>query len=121
MKICLKCDKPINEEGEDPYVMIIIKKRSKIMEFICFHFDCWQEQLNNPAMEKVKEKMNSCRVCRKKIGFWDSYMEEGNYFCKNCWEKKEDKLEESRQEKEKERGEKSGKRDDFLNDSQKTL
>jgi len=121
MKICLKCDKPINEEGEDPYVMIIIKKKGRIMEFICFHFDCWQEQLNNPVMEKVKEKMNSCSICKKKIRFWDSYMDEGNYFCKDCWEKKEGKLEESRQEKEKERGEKSRKRDDSLNDSQKTL
>lgn len=121
MKICLKCNKPINEEGQDPYVMLIIKKKDRILEFICFHFDCWQEQTTSPILEKVKEKMNKCSVCRKKIRFWDSYMGEDNYFCKDCWERKEKKLEESRQEKEKERGETSRKKDESMPDSQKTL
>jgi len=120
MKICFKCDKPINEE-KDMYVMMIIKKKNKIMEFICFHFNCWQEQIDKPILEKVKEKMNQCGICRKKIRFWDSYMDKGDYFCKKCWEKKEGKLEESRQKKEKERGEKSGKKDESTNDPQKTL
>lgn len=117
MKICFKCNKPINEDGEEVYVMIIIKKKNKIIDFICFHFDCWQEHIDKP----IPEKMNKCSVCRKKIRFWDSYMGEGGYFCKDCWEKKENKLEESRQETEKERGEKSRKKDESIYDSQKTL
>jgi hypothetical protein len=121
MKICFKCDEPIDEEGEDPYVMLITKKKGKIMDFICFHFGCWQKQNDEPVLGKTSEKMSQCSICKKKLRFWNSYVDEGNYFCKDCWGKKEGKIEESRQEKVKERGDKSRKTDDSSSDSQKTL
>jgi hypothetical protein len=120
MKTCFKCNKPVNEE-EDIYVMIITKKKDKILEFICFHLDCWQEQNNEPALGKKSEEMNKCSICGKKIRFWDSYMDESSYFCKECWDKKEGKIEEGRQEEVKERGDESRKSDDSLSVSQKTL
>lgn len=121
MKICFRCKKPIDEEADSEYVMIISKRKGKIIEFVCFHFDCLQEHLNDAFIGDAKEKMNKCKVCGKKIRFWDSYMEEGGYFCKECWDKKVKKLEEAREKEEKELVEKSMKKDDSVNDSQKTL
>jgi hypothetical protein len=124
MKTCSTCNLPIDEEGEGIYVMNIIKKKNEIIDFTCYHIDCWQNPDKNIPVKSAPladEKMDQCSVCRKKLKFWDSYMSEGNHFCKDCWDKKEKKLEESRQEKEKKRGEISSKRDDSLHDPQRTL
>ena len=42
MKSCLKCNASINEDN-DKYCMIITKLGRKILEFGCFHFECWKE------------------------------------------------------------------------------
>ena len=82
MKICLKCDKPIDEDGEDSYVMIITKRKNKITDFVCFHLDCLQEQFKSIIPGEVKEKMNKCSICGKELRFWSSYVKGENYYCK---------------------------------------
>jgi hypothetical protein len=121
MKICLKCEKPIDEDGEDTYVMILTKKKNRILDFECFHLDCLQERLDSVVLGEVKEKMNKCSVCGKELRFWSSYIKGGAYFCKECWQKKEEKLEGAREEKERGMAEKSKKRDESITESQKTL
>jgi len=110
MKICFKCDKLIDEDGEEPYVMLLIKKKGKIMEFVSYHFSCWEIKVKSPVAKEVKEKTNICSNCNKELKFWDSYMQGDNYICKDCWEEKERKLEESGQKNEKERLEESSKK-----------
>ncbi len=40
---CIKCGKDINEYDSDlKWCMIITKKGQKIIEFECFHFQCWK-------------------------------------------------------------------------------
>ena len=121
MKTCFKCNKPIDEEGKNEYVMIITKRKDKIIEFICFHFNCWQEHLNSAVLEEVKEKMNKCSSCGKNIRFWSSYIKGKDYYCEKCWQKREDKLESAREEEERDSEKKSRKRDDSIDESQKTL
>jgi len=121
MKICFKCDKPIDEEGKDEYVMIITKRKNKIIEFICFHFDCWQEHTKNAVLKEAKEKINKCSICGTKIRFWSSYVRGENYYCKKCWQRREGKLEDSREEEERDLEKKSRKKDESRNESQKTL
>ena len=121
MKTCLRCNKPIDEEGENNYVMIITKKKNKIIDFVCFHFDCLQEHLDSAVLEEMKEKMNKCGICGKQIRFWSSYVKEGDYYCKECWQKRENKLEDAREEKERGFEETSKKRDESISESQKTL
>ncbi len=110
MKICLKCDKPINEQGEEPYVMLMIKKKGKIMEFVNFHFSCWEGKDKSSVVKKVKEKTDSCSNCNKELKFWNSYINGEGYLCKECWDKKEKKLEDALEKEEKELVEKSKKR-----------
>lgn len=44
MKYCIKCSQVINENNKDAkWCMIITKKGQKIIEFECFHFECWKE------------------------------------------------------------------------------
>tara|TARA_Y100000310_G_C20411785_1_gene682369 strand:- start:37 stop:225 length:189 start_codon:yes stop_codon:yes gene_type:complete len=46
MKICAKCHKEIDEFNEEAkWSMIITKKGQKIIEFKCFHIDCWKEHV----------------------------------------------------------------------------
>lgn len=121
MKTCFKCNKLIDEEGENSYIMIITKRKNEIIEFVCFHFDCWQKHIDGAVLGEVKEKLDKCCVCGKKIRFWSSYVQGKNYYCKGCWQKKEDKLEDAREEKERGFEEESRKIDDPIDESQKTL
>jgi len=43
-KICLNCGKGISENWWDneKFVMIITKRGGRIIEFACFHFECWK-------------------------------------------------------------------------------
>jgi len=57
MKFCAKCAKPINEtDEEEKYVMIITKRGNKILEFECFHFDCWKEFFDESVEMMVRER-----------------------------------------------------------------
>lgn len=57
MKYCLKCHQEINED-KDKFVMIITKLKGKILEFVCFHFDCWKGFLReNLEMLESKGKV----------------------------------------------------------------
>ncbi len=43
-KYCCYCSKYIDESSPDEkYSMMITKRGQKIIEFECFHFQCWQE------------------------------------------------------------------------------
>jgi len=53
VKFCLKCNKPIDEFNEKvKWAMIITKKGQKIIEFECFHFECWRGVFENGVGRK---------------------------------------------------------------------
>ena len=44
MKFCTYCNEDINEyDSEVKWTMLITKRGQKIIEFECFHFQCWKE------------------------------------------------------------------------------
>jgi len=55
MKTCLKCRKGIDENGK--YCMIITKRGDKILEFECFHAECWKEHIEEAIGKGVVERI----------------------------------------------------------------
>lgn len=47
--------------------------------------------------------MNKCSICGKELGFWNSYAHGEDYYCEVCWQIREDKIETSREDEERNR------------------
>jgi hypothetical protein len=55
MKYCSKCGEDILEKDFNlKWCMIITKNGPKIIEFACFHFECWREFCE----ESIKKGLN---------------------------------------------------------------
>ena len=52
-KYCVKCGEEINEE--EKYVMIITKRKDRILEFECFHFECWKSFFEESVKVRIKQ------------------------------------------------------------------
>jgi len=60
VKFCPKCNEPIDENNEEEkYAMIITKRGNKIIDFQCFHFQCWREFFEEAVQEAVKKKLRT--------------------------------------------------------------
>ena len=47
--------------------------------------------------------MAKCSVCGNKVSFWSVYNDDGKDYCKECWKKKEEKLEKMKIKEEEDR------------------
>jgi len=56
-KYCTKCKKSIDEK-RDKFCMLISKNKGKIIEFECFHYECWKSFFAKSVMVKVNEIFN---------------------------------------------------------------
>lgn len=54
-KYCIKCNESINEKGK--YAMIITKIGDRIIEFECFHIECWKKFFEENVQIEVKKKL----------------------------------------------------------------
>ena len=53
VKYCIKCEEQINEE--EKYIMIITKRGNRILEFECFHFECWKNFFEESVKVRIKQ------------------------------------------------------------------
>lgn len=57
MKFCRKCDKKIDEYNPDfKWAMIITKKGQKIIEFECFHLECWKGHFEEAVQYELEKR-----------------------------------------------------------------
>lgn len=55
VKHCTKCGREIEEESDVKWCMIITKRGQRIIEFECFHFECWKAFFEENVQMQIKQ------------------------------------------------------------------
>jgi len=56
-KYCTYCSRSIDENNPQvTWAMIITKRGEKIIEFVCFHLNCWKEYFDRNIELKINMK-----------------------------------------------------------------